>query len=121
MQDDLNLRPRWCIFQHPSGSEPLRVTFPNVPLGERLILGGSLYYEHERNLEHGPVEVAVFVDGEAVGRMTHRDGDGYKEMEAATQPAGEAHERGDVSVVVTAADPTLRTFCWNATTRGARP
>jgi hypothetical protein len=116
--DDLDLRPRYCIWQHPAGPEPIRATFPDVPLGERLVLYGDLYYEHERHREHGPVHVAVRVNGEVVGRMVHRDGDGWKRMVAATGGRG---ARGEVTVEVTAPNPHLRTFCWAATTRGEAP
>ncbi|HJL16835.1 MAG TPA: hypothetical protein RMH99_14320 [Sandaracinaceae bacterium LLY-WYZ-13_1] len=118
IQDDLDLSPRYCIWQHPAGREPIRATFPGVPLGERLVLYGDVYYEHERHEEHGPVHVTVSVNGEPVGRMTHRDGDGWKRMEASTEVPG-AGARGEVTVEVTAPNPHLRTFCWAATTRGS--
>lgn len=119
VQDDLDLRPRHCVWQHPAGREPIRATFRDVPLGERLVLYADLYYEHERDREHGPVHVAVHVDGEEIGRMVHNDGDGWKRMVARTQPAGPRRERGDVTIEVTAPDPHLRSLCWAATTRGA--
>ena len=34
---DLELQPRRCIWQHPAGADPVRVTFSDVPLGERLV------------------------------------------------------------------------------------
>lgn len=119
VQDDLGLRPRHCLWQHPAGPEPIRATFSDVPLGERIVLYGGLYYEHERNLENGPLSVAVLVDGEEVGRMLHVDGDGWKRMEASTQrPGHPPRERGTVTVEVTAPNPHLRSFCWTASTRG---
>ena len=120
--DDLDLFPRYCIWQHPSGEEPIRATFRDVPLGERLVLYAGLYYEHERDRERGPVRVVAHVDGEEIGRMIHVDGDGWKRMEARTQPtSGPRRERGDVTIEVTAPDPHLRSLCWAATTRGAAP
>lgn len=118
MQDDLDLRPRHCVWQHPAGAEPIRARFPDVPLGERLVLYADLYYEHERDRAHGPVHVAAFVDGEEIGRMVHHDGDGWKRMDARTQRGGERRERGEVTIEVTAPDPHLRSVCWAATTRG---
>ncbi len=117
MQDDLDLRPRWCVWQHPSGPEPIRATFDDVPLGERLVLYGDLYYEHERDRAHGPVSVAVRVDDEEIARMTHVDGDGWKRLVASTQRPGQHRERGRVTIEVTAPDPNLRSICWAATTR----
>ena len=116
--EDLDLEPRRCIWQHPAGSAPVRATFEDVPLGDRLVFYGGIYYEHERMLEHGPIHVTIRIDGEEAGRMIHRDGDGWKRIEVDPQqvvPGDGA--RGDVTVEVTAPDPHLRTFCWSATTR----
>ncbi len=122
VQDDLHLQPRRCVWQHPAGGEDgIRVTFPSVPLGEELVLGGDYYYEHERNLEHGPTQVSVSLNGEVIAEMTHRDGDGWKRLVASTQvPARGEARAGEVTVEVRAQDPTLRTFCWSAYTREAR-
>lgn len=128
MLDDLDLRPRWCIWQHPAAGQTVRATFPSVPLGERIVLYGDLYYEHERHIDpephnaHAPVRVAVSVDGEEIGRMVHVDGDGWKRMVATTRFDGRGtRERGDVTIEVTSPDPNLRTFCWAATMRGPEP
>lgn len=118
IQDDLDLRPRHCVWQHPAGPEPIRASFSDVPLGERLVLYADLYYEHERDRAHGPVHLAAFVDGEEIGRMVHHDGDGWKRMVARTQRGGERRERGEVTIEVSAPDPNLRSVCWAATTRG---
>jgi hypothetical protein len=120
VEEDLTLRARRCVWQHPSGNEPIRVSYPNVPLGQRLVLYGDIYYEHERERTHGPLDVVVRVDGEEVGRMRHFDGDGFKRMEASTAMS-DRRERGTVSIEVTAPDPNLRTFCWIASTRGRLP
>jgi hypothetical protein len=113
MAEDLALRPRYCVWQHPQGPEPIRVTYRDVPLGTRLVLHGGMYSEHERMGEHGPVTVVVKVGGAEVGRMIHRDLEGWKRMEART--ADRPGLRGDVSVEVMADDPHLRSFCWSAT------
>ncbi|MCZ7678250.1 MAG: hypothetical protein M5U28_05545 [Sandaracinaceae bacterium] len=47
-----------------------------MPLGDSLVLFGDIYYEHERDREHGLLHVAVRVDGELVGRLVHADGEG---------------------------------------------
>ena len=78
VQEDLELLPRHCIWQHPAAPEVIAATFEDVPLGDRVVLAGDIYYEHERMLEHGPVEVALYLDGVPLGRMIHRDGDGLE-------------------------------------------
>jgi hypothetical protein len=124
IQDDLDLRPRYCIWQHPAAGQTVRATFPSVPLGERLVLYGDIYYEHERWIDpephnaHAPVHVSVRVDGVEIGRMIHNDGDAWKRLIASTRMPNRTRDRGDVSIEVTSPDPNLRTFCWSATTRG---
>ena len=118
--EDLELQPRHCIWQHPASPEVIRTTFTNIPLGERFVLAGGLYYEHERTLEHGPLSVGVFLGEVEIGRMVHRDGEGWKRLSVSTRVASRGdRERGDISVEVTAPDPNLRTFCWTGSVRGA--
>jgi len=118
VMEDLDLRPRHCIWNHPLGLEPIAVRFRDVPLGTELVLHGGIYWDHERYRRGGPVHIAVRVNGEEVGAMTHRDGDGFKRMVSLTRPAGAVGpQRGDVTFLVTAPEPHHRTFCWSATTR----
>lgn len=117
--EDLDLMPRSCIWQHPAAPEVIRATFANVPLGDRIVLAGGINYEHERELTGGPLSVVIRLDGHEIGRMIHRDGDGWKRMTASTRiPSRGDAERGEISVEVTAPDPDRRTFCWAATVRG---
>jgi len=122
--EDLDLAPRRCIWQHPDGTRPVTTIFPDLPLGDRIVLYAGLYYEHERDREGGPVVVEVAVDGAPVGRLVHRDGDGWKRLEALTRAPAEAEAdpdaRGTVSVSVTAENPRFRSLCWAATTRAGR-
>ncbi len=118
VNEDLDLRPRRCVWQHPQGAEPIRASFEDVPLGERLVLYADLYYEHERDRTHAPFDVVVRIDGEEVGRMLHVDGDGWKRIEAAPP---EGRERGTVAIEVSAEQPDLRSVCWAASTRAGGP
>jgi hypothetical protein len=121
INEDLDLRPRRCVWQHPpeAGSRVV-TTFEDVPLGARLVLHAGLYYEHERMREHPPFELRVYVDGAEVAHMTHRDGDGWKRLEAETGAAGaRADRRGQVQIEVEAQDPHLRSVCWAADIRSA--
>lgn len=112
VMEDLNLQPRHCVWQPPTGNAPLRVRFDDVPLGDRLVLYGGLYYEHERMREGPPVDLSVRIDGELRGNMHHRDGDGWKRIELATGGG-----RGEVTFEVTSATDRRRGFCWAASTR----
>ncbi|MBK6809507.1 MAG: hypothetical protein IPG81_11510 [Sandaracinaceae bacterium] len=122
VNEDLHLRPRRCVWQHPAeAGSSVVTTFEDVPLGARLVLYAGLYYEHERMLEHPPFELRVHVDGQEVAHMTHRDGDGWKRIEANTGPASaDPTRRGRVQVEVSAQDPHLRSVCWHADIRTAQ-
>jgi len=117
VNEDLDLQPRHCIWQHPSGSEPIRATFQDVPLGERLVFYGGIYYQHERVRVGGVVDVELSIDGSALGSFQHRDGDGWVRQSFATE--GRAGQRGTVSVAVSSTSPRYRSFCWSAYTAGA--
>lgn len=122
VNEDLDLALRHCLFQHPSGHEPVRATYHDVPLGERLVIDADIYYEHERNEQHGmvPFELRVRIDGQDVGTMRHFDGQGRKRMVIATGAAGaDPWRRGTVVVETTSDDPTLRSVCWSGSTRTA--
>jgi hypothetical protein len=117
--EDLDLQPRRCVWQHPAGKEPIRVRFENAPLGDRVVLYGGIYYEHERMRKGGPVFARVLVDGQSLGYMQHDDGDGWKRASFDTRKLG--RERGDLTIEVSAPQPHLRSFCWAATVREGRP
>ena len=121
INEDLDLQPRRCVWQHPAeAGSSVVTTFEDVPLGARLVLHAGLYYEHERMREHPPFELRVHVNGREVGHMTHRDGDGWKRLEASTGEAGsDPTRRGQVQIEVSADNPHLRSVCWAADIRSA--
>ena len=109
---DLELQPRRCVWQHPAGADPVRVTFPSAPLGERLVIHGGIDYQSERRRVHGPVELRVWIDGRLAGELVHHDGDGWSGIEIDTSKPG--LERAEVRFETTAEDPSARLFCWSA-------
>ena len=117
VNEDLELRPRHCIWQHPQGRDPIRATFRDVPLGERLVFYGGIYYQHERVQLGGVVDVELSIDGVALGSLQHRDGDGWTRQSLDTE--GRAGQTGTVSVAVSSESPRYRSFCWSGYTAGA--
>jgi len=115
---DLDLRPRRCIWQHPAGADPVRVTFHDVRLGERLVVRGGVDYEFERRRAYGPVALRVWVDDRLAGELVHHDGDGWSGIDIGTSELG--LERATVRFETTARDPEARRFCWAAATRSHR-
>jgi hypothetical protein len=116
VMEDLDLQPRYCVYQAPLPGERLRVTFRGVPLGGRLQLYAGLYYEHERMREGGAIELRVDVNGERLGKLVHHDGDGWKPLSLATTPGP-----SDISFEVVAKDGRQRHFCWSASAREGEP
>ena len=113
----LDLSPRHCIWTHPQGVEPISITYPNIPLGNRVVLHGGLDYHDERDQDKAPVELRVLVNGREVGRFVHRDGDGMARYEVDLQSAlgSRLPVRGDLRLEVTSPDPYKRSFCWTGT------
>jgi hypothetical protein len=112
---DLELQPRRCIWQHPAGTDPVRVIFADVPLGDRLVVRGGIDYNSERQRIHGPVTLRVWINDRLAGELDHRDGDGWSGIDIETAELG--FERGEVRFETTAEDPSARLFCWSASTR----
>jgi len=115
---DLELQPRRCIWQHPAGADPVRVTFPDALLGERLIVHGGIDYNSERRRIHGPVTLRVWINDRLAGELVHHDGDGWSGIDIDTSALDP--ERAEVRFETTAEDPSARLFCWSASTRRAR-
>jgi len=113
--EDLDNRPRHCLWQHPQGSEPITLTYRDVPLGAELVFYAGIYYEHERMREGGPIDAVISIDGQPRATFHHKDGDGFRSLRVPTASIGKP--RADVSVSVTAPQPRARSFCWTATTR----
>jgi hypothetical protein len=117
VMEDLDLQPRHCIFQPPGVGTPSRVVFRGVELREQLSFYGGVYYEHERMRQGPPIFATVHVNGKPIGRMQHRDGDGWERLLLPTQPGW-----AEVAIDVVSSTKKQRSFCWAASvrTQGAR-
>ena len=109
---DLELEPRRCIWQHPAGPDPVRVTFTDVPLGDRLLIRGGIDYQAERRRVHAPVTLRVFINDRMAAELVHEDGDGWSGLEIDTSEL--PRDPAIVRFETTADDPTSRLFCWSA-------
>ena len=116
--EDLSLAPRRCVHQHPFGREPVSVTYRDVHLGSKLVLYAGLDYHQERNETGAPVTLRVLVGNREIGRMVHKDGEGFRRIEFATRRAQDP-ARGDLRIEVTTSNSTRRLFCWAATVQDA--
>jgi hypothetical protein len=113
---DQDFLPRRCIWAHPPQRGELRIRYRDVTLGDVIAGHGGMYWMVERELAGKPVKLEVRVDGEPVGEVVHRDGDGWSSFEL---PLG-AHARApaaEVEFAVSSADYRDRHFCFEAHTR----
>lgn len=117
VMEDLDFQPRRCIWQHPAGSEPIRVTFPEVRLAQSLVFYGGLYHMYERDLNRPAVTMRVLLDGIPVARFVHSDGDGWARYTISTENVRDVSS--NVSIEVTADDPHYRAFCWSGYVQSA--
>jgi hypothetical protein len=109
---DQDFRPRRCLWAHPPAHGALVVRFPHARLAERIVGHSGMYWMIERERSGAPVELAVAVDGQQIGRIVHRDGDGWAPFEL---PLGEhANQSGSVSFTVSSDDWSARHFCFEA-------
>jgi len=112
---DLDYRAHRCIYAPPAGgSRTLRLEFHDVKFGEVLHGHHGLYVESERGKDGSPVHLAFSVDGNALAKVTHNDGDGWKGFDL---PTAELNGKtADLTVEVTSPS-SRRQYCFEAVTR----
>jgi len=115
---DLALQPRRCIWQHPAGRDPVRVTFTDVPLGERLLIRAGIDYQAERRRVHSPVTLRVWINDQMAAELVHEDGEGWSGLEIDTSEL--AREPATVRFETAADHPDSRLFCWSASSVRSR-
>lgn len=113
---DERFLPRRCIWAHPPAAGELRIRFADVDLGETIAGHSGMYWMIERARTGAPVQLAVRVEGEAIGSVVHRDGEGWQAFEV---PLGaHAGRRGaTVELAVSSPDFRHRHFCFEAVSR----
>jgi hypothetical protein len=116
---DLDLRPRRCVWQHPAGRPPVRVTFTDVPLGDRLLIRGGIDYQAERRRVHAPVTLRVWINDQMAAELVHEDGAGWAGLEIDTSEL--SRKPAIIRFETTADDPRSRLFCWSASSVRNRP
>jgi hypothetical protein len=113
--EDQNYRPRSCVWAHPPAHGELVLRFDAVPIGATIRGYAGLPYFFERDEQGSPVDLAVWVAGEAVGHYRHSDGEGWKPFEFSTARfAGQVQQ---VEFRVESARPWQREFCFQAEVR----
>lgn len=122
--EDLEFRARHCIMLPPTGDEPVRATFLDVPLGETFVAFGGLHWVDERHgtvpddvLVGTPVTLVVRAGETELLRVQHVDGEGWRRWERPV-PEALAGTHATVTFETTTERGTGRSFCWSAVTLG---
>ncbi len=111
---EIAAKPQRCVWAHPAGSEPLVIEYPDVELGDELrVMGGIVGQIVYRTENYGTVLMEVKVDGQRLGSMDFPPGKpGEKRARFDTRALKGA--RHTVSFEVSAANPDMRHFCFDA-------
>lgn len=112
---DERFAPKRCIWAHPPHAGELVVTFDDVPLGQAIRGHAGLSWIIERERRGKPVTLRVMVDGNVVGELLHRDGEGF--VPFAFDLGERAGKDGSVSFAVSSSDARDRHFCFEAISR----
>jgi len=108
--------PRRCIWAHPPAAGDLRIGFPAVDLGDEIVGHGGLYWMVERPRTGAPIHLTIRVDGDTVGEVVHRDGEGWAPF--AVPLGSHAGQTGAlVEFAVSSPDHRHRHFCFEAISR----
>lgn len=108
---EVGFAPHRCIQVVPPAKQPVRLTFPGMPTGTKLVGYAGLADVFTRRSPRGPGKLVVEVDGKPAASARLGVDDGWVRFEAAT-PRGTA----DVTFVLFADDPN-RLICFAAEAR----
>jgi hypothetical protein len=110
---DEEFRPRRCMWAHPPPRGEVVLRYRHVPLGRTIHGHGGVYWIVERERRGAPVTLTVRVDGDTVGRVVHRDGDGWAPFDL---DLGAHAGAADAEVEIAVSSPANQ-FCFEADTR----
>ena len=115
---EIAFKPQRCLWAHPAGSEPLVVEYPDAPLGRTLeVMGGivgQIVFRHEH---YTTLTLRVKIDDKLAAEIEFPPGE-PGERRRSIDTALLAGTRHRVQFEVTAPNPDMRHFCFDA---GAYP
>lgn len=108
---EVGFAPHDCLQVTPSPNQSVRITFPKVPLGTKLVGYAGLADVFTRRDIRAPGTLAVEIGGREVARVSPGVDDGWVRFEVATTPGP-----ADVTFVASAKAPQ-RLICFAAEAR----
>lgn len=113
---DLDYHARRCLMAYPpGGTAALVITFRDVKFGDVLHGHHGLYVEAERQKDGAPVSLAFRSGERSLGKVVHRDGEGWKSFDLPTSEL--KGQTGDLVAEVTAPNGNRRMYCFEGITR----
>jgi hypothetical protein len=113
---DLDYYARRCLMAYPpGGSGALVITFHDVKFGAVLHGHHGLYVEAERSQEGAPVSLSFRSGDKSLGKVVHRDGEGWKSFDLPTTEL--AGRSGDLVAEVSSPSSNRRMYCFEGITR----
>jgi hypothetical protein len=105
-----------ALLAQPVGGAKVVVEFPAVRLGREIAVGTGLSNVWMRKAAHGPVDLAVAIDGQPALRVTTRNESGW--LISHVDTAGRAGQTAVVRFEITSPEPYARHFAFAAEARG---
>jgi hypothetical protein len=113
---DLDYRPRRCLFAPAQGQgATIRLKFDSIAFGRVLHGHHGLYVEAERDGKGAPVAIAFRSGDKTLGKLVHRDGEGWKNFELDTSDL--EGKTGELVAEITSSSRDRRLYCFEADTR----
>jgi len=113
---DVDYRPRRCIYAPAQGSgQIVRIRTDAFQFGRVLHGHHGLYVEAERDKKGAPVEIELRSGDKSLGRLVHRDGEGWKGFELDTSDL--AGKTADLEADVTSSSRDRRMYCFEVDAR----
>ncbi len=112
---EVGYRPYRCIYAHPVDRQIMRLTYPAVPLGGRLVLYTGIDDFENRKRSNKPVLLRVKAGEEPLGQIQHlNDWPWHRQVLDTRALAG---KRLPLRLEITTAGAYARTFCFAAEAR----
>lgn len=113
---DLDYRPRRCIYAPGQGpNTAVKLRFDAIAFGRVLHGHHGIYVEAERDQKGAPVSIAFRSGDKSIGKLVHRDGEGWKNFELDTSDLD--GQTAELVAEITSGSRDRRMYCFEADTR----
>jgi hypothetical protein len=113
---DLDYRPRHCFYAPPQGGgSVLRIRFDSIAFGKVLHGHHALSVEAERDRKGAPVTISFRSGDKDLGKLVHRDGEGWKGFELDTSEL--EGKSAELVAEISSSSGDRRQYCFEADTR----